>query len=77
MPLAVINGSVNEMCGVKHIELAAKAGNGQCVYNLIEWYGIGGERQLTAMDREEPEIALLQSKRKKTRAYCKRNMRPD
>ncbi len=63
VPLAVINGSVNgNVRASKHIELAAQGlVNGNVVYNLIEMVmGSAVNGSLTRMDREEPEIALLQ-----------------
>ena len=63
VPLAVINGSVNgNVRASKHIELAAQGVvNGNVVYNLIEMVmGSVVNGSLTRMDREEPEIALLQ-----------------
>ena len=63
VPLAVINGSVNgNVRATKHIELAAQGVvNGNVVYNLIEMVmGSAVNGSLTRMDREEPEIALLQ-----------------
>lgn len=63
VPLAVINGCVNgNVRASKHIELAAQGMvNGNVVYNLIEMVmGSAVNGSLTRMDREEPEIALLQ-----------------
>ena len=63
VPLAVVNGSVNgNVRASKHIELAAQGVvNGNVVYNLIEMVmGSAVNGSLTRMDREEPEIALLQ-----------------
>ncbi|MYA37259.1 MAG: polymer-forming cytoskeletal protein [Gammaproteobacteria bacterium] len=63
VPLVVINGNVNgNVRASKHIELAAQGlVNGNVVYNLIEMVmGSAVNGSLTRMDREEPEIALLE-----------------
>lgn len=63
VPLVVINGNVNgNVRATKHIELAAQGMvNGDVVYNLIEMVmGSAVNGSLTRMDREEPEIALLE-----------------
>ena len=63
VPLVVINGGVNgNVRASKHIELAAQGTvNGNVVYNLIEMVmGSAVNGSLTRMDREEPEIALLE-----------------
>lgn len=63
VPLVVVNGNVNgNVRASKHIELAAQGlVNGNVVYNLIEMVmGSGVNGSLTRMDREEPEIALLE-----------------
>lgn len=63
VPLVVINGGVTgNVRATKHIELAAQGlVNGNVVYNLIEMVmGSAVNGSLTRMDREEPEIALLE-----------------
>ena len=63
VPLVVVNGGVNgNVRASKHIELAAQGlVNGNVVYNLIEMVmGSAVNGSLTRMDREEPEIALLE-----------------
>lgn len=63
VPLVVVNGNVNgNVRASKHIELAAQGlVNGNVVYNLIEMVmGSGVNGSLSRMDREEPEIALLE-----------------
>lgn len=63
VPLVVVNGNVNgNVRASKHIELAAQGlVNGNVVYNLIEMVmGSAVNGSLTRMDREEPEIALLE-----------------
>lgn len=63
VPLVVINGNVNgNVRASRHIELAAQGlVNGDVVYNLIEMVmGSGVNGSLSRMDREEPEIALLE-----------------
>ena len=63
VPLMVVNGEVNgDVRASKHIELAAQGlVNGNVIYNLIEMVmGSAVNGSLTRMDREEPEIALLE-----------------
>ncbi len=68
VPLVVVNGNVNgNVRASRHIELAAQGlVNGNVVYNLIEMVmGSGVNGSLSRMDREEPEIALLELDKEK------------
>ena len=63
VPLAVINGSVHgNVRASKHITLETQGVvNGNVAYKLIEMVmGSAVNGSLTRMDREEPEIALLE-----------------
>ncbi len=63
VPLVIINGEVSgNVRASKHIELAAQGVvNGNVAYNLIEMVmGAVVNGSLTRLEREEPEIALLQ-----------------